>query len=169
MRTSEDWYAAYASDSFAESTKKWLERAGAEVLWLRHETEKRVQARRGHFVMKPCIDSLVSGYLFFRGRDPSDLREMPGCPYFVRADGQWARVRAARMAHLQFMIGDREILRKVRHQYLVGDKALYENFKASVVAVKNTATGQEMRLEVEILGKSAMVDVASPGVELVPA
>ena len=84
----------------------------------------------------------------------------------MRSNGDYAFVRATRMARLQLLIGG-EILREEKLYYLRGDKVLFQHFCATVDFVRNTSKGQILTVSTKILGKTIVKDVSSQGVELV--
>lgn len=166
MRNSDDWNICVVLENDLQRMKERLIRWGAQVLWFREERTKRVQVAKNKWKDQPYFESMFKGYLFFRGVEPSDLRARPGCPHLMRSNGDYAFVRATRMARLQLLIGG-EILREEKLYYLRGDKVLFQHFCATVDFVRNTSKGQILTVSTKILGKTIVKDVSSQGVELV--
>ena len=167
MRRPEDWTIALVGDLDVEKVRERLIRWGAEVLWFREEQQTRVLVAKGQYAYRSSYPSMFKGYLFFRGIEPSALRERPGAPRVMRAETDYAFLRAARMAHLLFLIGG-EILHEIKFQFIKGDAVRFQNFKATVEYVRTTSKGQSLTLSTKLLGKTQVFEgITSDEVELI--
>lgn len=160
MQTSK-WLIATLRPSQTEQTVKQLRRAGVEVVNFRRE--ERVPIRLAHRQVRWDMGErpMFPGYIFVRTERPERLADMPFGPRLIKSEDTYRSLSAARLAHLQFLIGDTELLRVRAMQYIEGDVVRYRDFTYIVQFVKNLADGQILRIEPKAFESSRLVGVAA--------
>lgn len=146
MRTSEDWLVVSILPSMAETFGQRLQKRGFEVLDFRQE--ERVQVKQGrNKVWVLNLRPMYSGYLFVRGGDPHEFMERYPEVRFLRYEGGFAFVRARRIAHLQYLLGSRDVLKLARYAFLRDHGDKYKDFVGTLDHVREAARGTSWRVK----------------------